>query len=146
MRYRTSKGALPMEPSGHHRCCRPIRPIPGDSARREPSPRDRRTDAKHKRPSLNRFYGFCVSRLYNAHRPHSTLGYRTPAGFAQESASPSASSERMARLASTPSPAGACGGLDPNLAMRRTNYQKGAAEYYAEMSYNLVDGKRGHVR
>jgi putative transposase len=45
---------------------------------------------------------------YNTNRPHSSLGYQTPAEFAEQAASPPAPSyKRLAQLASRPSPAGA---------------------------------------
>jgi hypothetical protein len=40
-------------------------------------------------PPETRFYGCFVPRLYNQVRPHSALGYLTPAEFAQRSAASS---------------------------------------------------------
>src|SRR5438552_16638347 len=52
----------------------------------------------------------------------------------------------MARLASRSSPAGAYGGLDSSPAMRnRTLSRRRSGKVCGEMSYNLVDGKWGHV-
>jgi hypothetical protein len=57
---------------------------------------------------------------YNTERPHSRLGYRTPEEFARTLApSPSSGFEsRKPPAASRPSPAGACGDLDPAVPLR----------------------------
>jgi len=69
---------------------------------------------------------------YNINRPHSSLGYRTPAEFAQQAASPST----LSHTAWPNSPQGralpgAYGGLDPSTAMRKTDLQEGEAENHA---------------
>lgn len=109
----TSKPVLPGELSwGRLRCYRLIRLSPAGSVLHGSLLPVHRKDATRITLRPNRFYGFCVSRLYNSARPHSSLAYRTPGEFAAQWQRPSSS----AQLIPQPEPS-----VKPSLTARLTD-------------------------